>query len=424
MNIVMFTNDYLPRVGGVSNSVARLAADCRRRGHQVYVVAPEFRNTPPHEQDVIRIPAIQNFNGSDFSVSLPAPLLLSEALTRFKPDIIHTHHQFLLGDTALRVSATHNLPLVLTYHTMYENYMNYVPPNSAHLKRFIVELASGFANLCDQVIAPSESIARQLKRQEITAPITVIPTGVNCDAYRTGDGTRIRQQTGIPTDAFVLGFVGRLAPEKNLRFLADAVAAFLQRNERGHFLVVGNGSASVTMRDIFREQGVQNRVHFVGTQHGADLIDYYRAMDGFVFASKIETQGMVLAEAMAAEVPVVALDAPGAREIVQDRINGRLLPTESVASMADALTELSTLPEAAYRAQQQAALQRAQQFSRETVVGKVLALYEHLLQAERQSREGEHDNWEKLRRAVKQEWELWSNRISAGVEALSEFHPF
>ena len=167
MNIAMFTNTYLPHVGGVANSVRRLTEDCRERGHHVCVVAPEFPDMPDEEKEIIRVPAIQNFNGSDFSVSLPAPFLLSETLDEFKPEIIHTHHPYLLGDTALRVSANRDLPLVLTYHTMYERYTHYVPGDSPRFKRFVIELASGFANLCDHVIAPSESIAQILKERNI-----------------------------------------------------------------------------------------------------------------------------------------------------------------------------------------------------------------------------------------------------------------
>ena len=116
MNIVMLTNTFTPHVGGVARSVEAFSAQYRTRGHRVLVVAPEFPDTPQDEVDVVRIPAIQNFNGSDFSVVLPVSGLLTEVLDEFQPEIIHSHHPYLLGVTALRVARYRNLPLVFTHH--------------------------------------------------------------------------------------------------------------------------------------------------------------------------------------------------------------------------------------------------------------------------------------------------------------------
>ncbi|MDY0093626.1 MAG: glycosyltransferase [Candidatus Vecturithrix sp.] len=420
MKIAMFTNTFTPHVGGVAESVKRLTEDCRNAGHDVCVIAPEFADMPENEHDVVRVPAIQNFNGSDFSVSLPAPLTLSHELDRFAPEIIHTHHPYLLGDTALRVSARRNLPLVFTYHTMYEDYTHYVPVDSPQLKRFVIELATGYANLCDHLIAPSESIAVILQERGVHTPITVVPTGVDCDQFASGDGVRARQQANIPEDAFVIGHVGRLAEEKNLLFLAKAVALFLQQASHAYFLIVGEGSCIQELETIFEQAGVRDQIYFAGVQKAPELMDYYHAMDLFVFASKTETQGMVLAEAMSAGAPVIALDAPGAREIVQDGKNGRLLSTEDVEVFAETLAEAAALSQQEIKKWQQAALKTAQRFSRAVSLKKILALYEEVLTVTHKSRGLEDDTWETLGRAVKQEWEIWSNRLSAGLQALSE----
>src|SRR5215210_410185 len=114
MRIVLMTNTYYPHVGGVARSVESFAKALRGRGHGVMVVAPEFPGMPEHETDVVRVPAIQRFNGSDFSVRLPLPGLLDEPLERFQPDLVHAHHPFLLGDSALRVASGRGLPLVFT----------------------------------------------------------------------------------------------------------------------------------------------------------------------------------------------------------------------------------------------------------------------------------------------------------------------
>ncbi|MBD3309026.1 glycosyltransferase [candidate division KSB3 bacterium] len=420
MKIVMFTNTYLPHVGGVANSVQQLAEDCRRRGHEVLIVAPEFPDMPAQERHVVRLRAIQNFNGSDFSVSLPAPRRLAQEIQRFQPDIVHTHHPYLLGDTALRVSATFALPLVFTHHTMYEDYTHYVPADSPQLKQFVIKLATGFANLCDQVITPSASIAQILKKRGVFTPITSIPTGVNCEQFTSGDGMQVRHQLEIPEEALLAGYVGRLAPEKNLIFLSKAVATFLTHVPDAHVLIVGDGASQQEMQTIFARAGVQQRVHFVGVQQGSALVDHYHAMNVFVFASKTETQGMVLAEAMAAGVPVIALDAPGVREIVTDRHNGRLLHSEESSTFADALEEMAALSRQEYHDWQKAALETAHRFSREASVEKMLHVYENLCNVTQKSRGLEDDTWHTLLREVRQEWDIWSNRIAAGVQAISD----
>ncbi|MDH3771224.1 MAG: glycosyltransferase, partial [Nitrospirota bacterium] len=219
MNIVMLTNTYIPHVGGVARSVEAFARHYRRLGHRVLVVAPVFEDQPKDETDVVRIPAIQHFNGSDFSVVLPVSGLLTDSLDRFQPDIVHAHHPFLLGMTALRIARFGELPLVFTHHTLYEQYTHYVPGDSPALKRFVIELGTRYANLSDQVIAPSESIAALLRQRGVVAPMTVVPTGVEIERFAKGDGRRLRDRLGVAEDGLVVGHLGRLAPEKNLAFL-------------------------------------------------------------------------------------------------------------------------------------------------------------------------------------------------------------
>ncbi|MGH8489918.1 MAG: glycosyltransferase, partial [Gammaproteobacteria bacterium] len=143
MNILMMTNTYAPHVGGVARSVEGLAGAFRARGHQVLVAAPLFKDTPENERGVIRFPAVKDFNGSAFSVPMPAPLRLVAALKQFRPEIIHSPHPFLLGGTALRVAAARRLPVVFTYHTMYEKYTHYAPGDSQTMKHFVMDLVRG-----------------------------------------------------------------------------------------------------------------------------------------------------------------------------------------------------------------------------------------------------------------------------------------
>ncbi len=136
MTFSMCTNTFTPHVGGVARSVEQFTDQFRQRGHRILVVAPEFPDIPAKESGVLT--AVQHFNGSDFSVPVPIPGMLHAALDRFRPDIVHSHHPFLLGDTVLRISASRNIPVVFTHHTQYERYTHYVPGDSELLKRFAV----------------------------------------------------------------------------------------------------------------------------------------------------------------------------------------------------------------------------------------------------------------------------------------------
>jgi endonuclease/exonuclease/phosphatase family metal-dependent hydrolase/glycosyltransferase involved in cell wall biosynthesis len=409
MNIVMMTNTYLPHVGGVARSVETFVREYRARGHRVIVVAPEFEGQPEHELDVIRVPAIQNFNGSDFSVRLPLPGFVATQLAEFKPDLIHAHHPFLLGENAMRLAAANNVPLVFTHHTMYEQYTHYVPGDSPALQRFVVQLTTDFANLCDVVLAPSESVAAIIGDRGVVVPIAVVPTGVDTAAFAAGDGAAFRQAAGIPAGAFVVGHVGRLAPEKNLAFLADCVARLLRQRRNAHFLVVGAGPSEEEIRRIFKRHGAGDRLHMPGGKSGQELIDAYHAMDVFAFASRSETQGMVLTEAMAAGVPVVAIDAPGAREVVIDRQNGRLLPGQNRRSFVQAIAWVADLTGEERRQVQCSARETAESFSTGACAEKALAAYKVAIDAERRSRDPNEGALEPLSRLIGVEWELWSN---------------
>ncbi|MFN0315482.1 MAG: glycosyltransferase [Burkholderiales bacterium] len=423
MNIVMLTNTYTPHVGGVARSVAAFAGAYRKHGHRVLVVAPEFSGMPAAELDVVRIPAIQNFNGSDFSAVLPVSGLLSDALDSFSPDIVHSHHPYLLGMTAVRIARYRQVPLVFTHHTLYEQYTHYVPGDSPLLQRFVAELATHYANLCDQVFAPSESIAQLLQDRGVSAPVAVVPTGVNIARFAAGDGQRFRRAAGIPDEAFVIGHLGRLAPEKNLEFLAHAVGSALRLIPQACFLLVGSGPSEEAVRSAFERDQLSNRIHVAGILDPPALADAYHAMDVFAFASKSETQGMVLTEAMAAGVPVVGLDAPGVREVVKDGVNGRLLTEETPGAFAQALRWAANRNAAQLRALKDGALATANSFSMEHSADRAMACYATLLKRSTTSKQEHFTQWERVRDLIAAEWEILKGVTEAAGAALTGAKP-
>jgi len=350
------------------------------------------------------------------------PSVIREFLDRFKPDLIHSHHPFLLGDAALREAWKRHVPIVFTHHTLYERYTHYVPMDSQALKRVAVQLATEYGNLCDQVIAPSASIESLLRERGVRSPIEAIPTGIDTAFFARGNGDRFRKQAGLAPDVRIIGHVGRLAREKNLLFLAEAVARCLRDDPAALFLVVGDGEARTEMLDeIRRLTGSPSRVHAPGKLAGQALADAYAAMDWFVFASQTETQGLVLAEAMAAATPVVALDGPGVREIVTDDVNGCLLPAHAdVPAFATALARLMGDRELSHRCAL-GARESAQAFDTSRCVTRLLDCYENLVQ--RYQEGGSRPDlapWDRLLGGVEIEWNLFVEKMSAAAAAVGE----
>jgi len=338
----MFTNTFSPHVGGVARLIETLIPALQARGHQVTIVAPEVNYQFTDPPNVIRVPAVQAA-AADVAVPLTLPFLTKYLLACMwgtQVDVVHSHHPFLLGDVAVTVARDRRAPLVFTYHTMYEHY--------AHFGGFwhdaegvILDAVGGaltvkvvsYTKHVQTIVAPSTDVVKTLRRRDVFTPIEVIPTGIPLERFACGDGRAFRRRWGYGTDDFVVGTVSRLSQEKNLPFLAQAITrarSVWPPAPPFRFLVVGEGP----LQQQLREQGAD----CVGTLQGQDLVDAYHAMDVFAFASLVETQGMVIAEALAAGVPVAAVDAPGVRDVVVDRVNGRL-STFSVEKLAEAILE-------------------------------------------------------------------------------------
>jgi 1,2-diacylglycerol 3-alpha-glucosyltransferase len=419
MKILMLTNTYRPFTGGVPRSIDTFAHQYRNLGHIVKIVAPDCEGQV-EEADVIRVPALKNFNGTEFSVQWPVPFFLSEFVDNFKPDIVHSQHPFLLGNTALRLAVGLNIPLIYTFHTFYEHYLHYLPGGETEaLKRFVITLASGYANLCDHVIAPSRYVAGELKRRLVNKPIDIIPTGVDVEGIGNGDGEAFRTKNAIPADAFLVGFVSRLVPEKNLVFLCDAVLEFLAANPKAWFVIAGTGSSEGDLKIRFSTIPLGARIVMLGNLEGKDLHDGYQAMDVFAFASQSETQGLVIAEAMAAATPTVAVQAPGVEDIVSDGYNGRLLGKENPKEFAAALEWIASRDEGQMAVLKNNALKTAQDFSDKASALKVLALYK----TARRETKAQHEfetAWDDFMNVVSAEWNLLANLGAAAGHAWFE----
>jgi 1,2-diacylglycerol 3-alpha-glucosyltransferase len=420
MRIAMFTNSYVPTLSGVTRSIVSFRQMLLDRGHEVLVVAPYQQDAPHDEPGVIRMPAIPPLTANEIPVALPLVGYLTSTLDEFEPTVIHAHHPFFLGNTALRVGATRNLPVVFTHHTMYEHYAHYLPGIPETVAHLASRLATEFANRCHTVIAPSESVAEILRERGVTTAVEVIPTGIDTAAFAHGDRTAGRRRWSLRPTSPVVGYVGRLAAEKNLDFLLPALATALDRCPDGQVLIVGDGPVREQLQTLAVDLGISDRVRFTGSLSGQMLADAYRSLDVFAFSSHSETQGMVLAEAMAAGVPVVALDAAGVREIVCDGVNGHLVASANQNEFAASVASLLNAEPARRELLASAARQTAQGYSLAACTNRLIDTYR---QAQELRPVDDRGLFATARRRVAQEMDIWGCWGRAGLGAAYDTIP-
>ncbi len=421
MNIVMMTNTYKPFVGGIENSIEMFTEEYRKKGHNVLIVAPEYEGENS-EDGIIRIPAIRRFNGTDFSVPLPIPGILNKRLKRFRPDIIHSHHPFLIGDTAQRASASFRIPIVFTYHTVFEEYTHYVPFKSKALIKFIKQLTAGYANTCDRVVAPSQDIKDQLREDGVKSEIDIIPTGIYPEKFKKKNAGNLRKRLSLDNEAKLLGFISRIAAEKNVEFLTDSVISYIRRFPDTHFVVAGKGPKQERIREMFKKSGLEDKYHELGLLQGEDLISAYQSIDLFVYASKTETQGLVIAEAMAAKKPVVALSARAVKNIISNGYNGKLVPEENPEIFADTIEWFFSLSTAERERLAVNAEETAERYSMENCSDQMLDLYNHLTSTKYLSpSESDIEFVKKNRQRLKKEIDMMSNYINATGAILPKY---
>jgi glycosyltransferase involved in cell wall biosynthesis len=419
----MFTNTYAPLVGGIEKSISTFTQDFREMGHNTLVVTPTFEGAEKSDEQTLRLPAIKKIQGSKFSWPLPTAGALDQRLDEFAPSLIHAHQPFLMGDTALRESRKRGRPLVFTNHTLYERYVSMFNMESEAVERLAVTLPVEYANLCDLVIAPTRSIAEVIRERGVQKPVEVAPTGIETQFFADGGRQDFRERYGVPKDAFAVGHLGRLVPAKNMNFLAESVSAFLQNNEKAVFLLVGDGESVKEMRRIFRLAGVNDRVIFVGELAGKAVADAYAAMDLFIFTSKTDTQGIVLIEAFSAGLPVIALDAPGARDIVRDQEDGHLLPMS--CSMRDFAQAIQTAYDDAElrRRWSENCRERAKTYDRGVCAKRMITIYETLLAEWRHTHPATNLNaWDQMQEGLLAEWHLLEEKVAVAAATFFDMN--
>ncbi|MGM0500940.1 MAG: glycosyltransferase [Bacillota bacterium] len=335
LKIAIFTNNYFPFIGGVPISIARLTKGLRKLGHQVYIFAPQYpEDSKQEDKHVIRCKTI--WHSEKKGMKLPiVNIFSSEIEDEFKEldfDLVHAHHPIWLGSKGLSLAEKHQIPSVLTYHTRLEKYSHYLP-GFMILKRLFENRISHYiikkaANRSDAVFAPTETAKEYLHNIGVSKHIKVLATGVDFDNYNVGEEQVKRLEKEYREDKeLILLSVSRLSKEKNLYFLVEALK-YIRDNSNIKFkcLIVGDGSEKDNLENYLAEHDLTEYIQLVGTVDYQEISKYYKMADLFVFASKSETQGMVLLEAMAGRTPVVAVRSSGIEDVIENGYNGYKVP--------------------------------------------------------------------------------------------------
>jgi glycosyltransferase involved in cell wall biosynthesis len=387
MHIANFTNTYLPVVNGVVRSIRSFRDEWTRQGHNVFIFAQEA-DYVDKDPFIFRYPSLNLPIGVDIPTAIPLSPFIDRLLPIIKLDVIHTHHPFLLGQTAAIKAQELNLPLVFTFHTQYREYTHYVPfPAEAvqdFLKTAVDRWLQDFMRRCQHIIIPSESMRERLVAEYgLKNRFTVIPTGIDLEAYRTANGEKIRKRRRWQKD-FVMISVGRLALEKNWPVLLHATALVLKDYPKFRLVLIGDGADKESLEDLAKELGIKRRVTFTGKIPFAEIPSYIKAADLFGFASITETQGLVTLEAMAAGLPVVAVDASGTRDILKHRQQGYLVENDPEA-LAAGIKKLIENPDRMKRFSE-AAYKKAEKFSIEKLTNKLEGVYEQAIRDKEKNR--------------------------------------
>ena len=377
VNVLMISDVYFPRINGVSTSIETFRRELSTLGVRSHLIAPAYPGEDANA-DITRVKSKKVWlDPEDRMMRYRDIVRLAQSLRGRKFDLIHIHTPFIAHYAGLALARELRLPCVLTYHTLFEEYLHhYIPFMPRAWSR---PLARRFSreqcNAVNQVIVPSSAMLERLRAYGVRTPIEVLPTGIPLTQFTTRDASGFRSQYAIDPKRPVMLFVGRVAFEKNLAFLLRVIEIARGSHPEILLVIAGQGPAESRLKRLTRKLGLENNVRFIGyLDRVRELPACYCAAEAFVFASDTETQGLVLLEAMAAGVPVISTAVMGTRDILAPE-RGALVAPQDAAGFAATISRL--LGDAALRAR---LADEAPQYAREwasDVMARRLADFYH-----------------------------------------------
>lgn len=381
MRIVMFSNTYLPSTSGVVTSVALFRQGLMNANHEVHLIVPQYEDFIDSEPYIFRFPALDLSDRIDISLVLPFKPLIEPTVRGIMPNVIHSQHPVWMGDLAVSFAHEMRVPLVFTFHTRYDEYaQSYVPIVSGLASKVAEEVVRRYMRQSTHIVAPTPAIRDLILREyPIDKPVSVVPSPVDLARYKEKDSRKIRQEFGLVEYELLL-YMGRVAKEKGLDLLVNAFAKVIVERPQARLLLVGGGPYRRALESRVHKHGLSRKVIFTGVVPHEEIPDYAAAADLFVFTSLTDTQGLVLVEAMAAGVPVVAVEAPGPIDVLAEG-GGLLVPAEEDAFAEAVLTLLED--EVRREEMGKEAFRLAQPYAISATTNKLLAVYKEAILAVR-----------------------------------------
>ncbi|WP_461240963.1 glycosyltransferase family 4 protein [Paucilactobacillus sp. N302-9] len=324
MNIGLFTDTYFPQVSGVATSIKTLRDELEAQGHNVYI----FTTTDPKvdknhfEPGIFRFSSVPFVSFTDRRIAVRGLFKAYRIAKELDLDIIHNQTEFSLGWMGKVIAKAMRIPCIHTYHTMYQDYLHYIANGHILKPKNVQQFASLYLNHMTGIIAPSQRVLSTLEGYGVKAPIRVIPTGINVARYQHQDSPRtsheLRQKLGYSDETPVLLSLSRIAYEKNIHELIEALPDILKQRPDAQLLIVGDGPAKETLEQQVSDMQLGDHVTFAGEVENDQVYHYYQMADVFVAASDSESQGLTYIEALASDLPIVVMKSPYTDELIDD----------------------------------------------------------------------------------------------------------
>lgn len=324
MNIGLFTDTYFPQVSGVATSIKTLRDELIAQGHHVYIFTttdPAAKHDDP-ENGIYRFASVPFVSFTDRRIAVRGWVRALHLARQLKLDIVHNQTEFSLGMMGKMVAKEMNIPCLHTYHTMYQDYLHYIANGRIIKPHDVAKLAHFYLKNMTGIIAPSERVLNTLQEYGVEAPIKIIPTGVNLRVYSNPDTVEqkhtLREKLGYEDDTPILLSLSRLAYEKNVQALIEALPDVLEKRPDAQLLIVGDGPARRTLERQVKEMALTDHVKFTGEVKNEDVHHYYQIADVFVSASDTESQGLTYDEALASDLPIVVMRSEYTDDLIDD----------------------------------------------------------------------------------------------------------
>lgn len=381
MRIGIFTDAYVPQIGGVSTASQLIKRHLNKRGHEAYVITTTDKGALA-EKNVIRFPSIPFV--SEKRVGLPWSLRLRSEVKNLSFDLIHTQTEYSMGALGRKLAKKLNIPHIHTFHTLYDDWMIGQLGDNSFSKAVITimnSLLKKHVQAADAVIVPSQKTLDFLTGYRLTNPVHILPTGIELDRFFQAAEDVQRQKEyrlslGLPLDAFVLSYIGRISEEKEIQRLLDYSKNLLQNRQDFYFLIVGSGPMLETHKKWVQQHELTKQVLFTGQVPVEEVPYYYALANCFASASRSETQGLTYIEAMACALPVLAVPDPCLDGVLFDGKNGYFFTDER--TFEQAIQTLMNNKEI-YHQLKQAAQEMSKNYSVELFISRLLNLYQAVL---------------------------------------------